>query len=302
MDVAVLLMTYKRYGTTRIVFDAIRKAKPKKIYIASNGPICPDDVSETKQIQKIRRLTSDIDWECDVKTLFRENHLSVEESIPNSINWFFSHETEGIILEDDCVPGNTFFEFCSELLNYHRHNHQIMMISGNNFQDGIVRTNKSYYYSGLFHIWGWATWKRAWEKYEYSKNELNSKSGFNEIQIPLKKYSYRLFWKRVLLSVKNKKLNTWDHIWTYCCWSNNGLSCIPHINLVSNIGFGEEATFTFNINDKSSNMSVEEINFPLLHNNIVKQNLIADEYTCKNHYKISKIKEIIKYLINNDSK
>lgn len=298
MDIAVLFLTYRRYDTAEKVFESIRAAEPRRLYFASNAPNPQNGLSEKIDVNRVRSLAEKIDWPCELFTLFREEHLTVIESIPSSIDWFFEHEDEGVILEDDCLPSNSFFIFCKTLLDFHRYDDHVRMISGNNFQGSKdFHGLSSYYYSRYFHIWGWATWKRAWVKYRENHDQIKNKQNLDNLKIPFKDIGVRFYWARILRLVERGKLRTWDHIWTFTCWIDGGISCIPDRNLVSNIGFGEGATFTFDKSDRSSALQSYEIVEGVSKNMDYRINEDADQFTSKYHYNISTYKEIIKRMI-----
>lgn len=298
MDIAVLFLTYRRYETAEKVFESIRAAKPRRLYFASNAPNPQNGLSEKIEVNRVRSLAERVDWPCELVTLFREEHLSVIESIPSSIDWFFEHEDEGVILEDDCLPNYSFFIFCKTLLDFHRYDDHVCMITGNNFQESKDFDRlPSYYYSRYFHIWGWATWKRAWIKYRKNHDQIKNKLALVSTKIPFKDIGVRLYWSRILRLVQRGKLRSWDHIWTFTCWIDGGSSCIPDRNLVSNIGFGKGATFTFDKSDRSAALQSYEINEGVTKNMDFKINEDADEFTSKYHYNISTYKEIIKRMI-----
>jgi len=161
----VLFLVYKRPDTTRQVFEAIRQAKPPRLYVAADGPKknVPGEAEKVKQVREI--ISNGVDWDCEVKTLFRDENLGCKYGPVEGINWFFKNEEEGIILEDDTLPSQSFFWFCQELLERYKDDTRIMVISGDNFQNGITRGTCSYYFSRYNHIWGWASWRRAWKYY-----------------------------------------------------------------------------------------------------------------------------------------
>jgi hypothetical protein len=161
----VLFLIFNRPNTTEQVFEAIAKAKPRCLFVAADGPRT-DKEGEAEKCQAVRDIIKRVDWDCEVKTLFREQNLGCKEAVSSAITWFFEQVEEGIILEDDCLPSDSFFSFCAELLEKYRDDKRIMMISGDNFQDGIQRGDASYYFSSVPWIWGWATWRRAWRLYD----------------------------------------------------------------------------------------------------------------------------------------
>jgi len=162
---AVLFVVFNRLNTTKQVFAAIRKAKPYRLYVAADGP----RVAKSGEVAKVKAVRDyvreNIDWDCEVKTLFRENNLGCKYAVSSAVDWFFENEEMGIILEDDCLPHPDFFDFCAKLLECHVHDDRVSVVTGNNFQNGIKRGGFAYYFSKYSHCWGWASWRRAWQQY-----------------------------------------------------------------------------------------------------------------------------------------
>ena len=171
---AVLLMIFNRLEETKKSFAQIRKAKPQRFYISGDGPrpAKQDDLEKVKETREF--VLANIDWDCEFKTYFREKNLGCREGVASAIDWFFEHEEEGIIIEDDIVVADSFFPFATELLNYYRDDTRIMCVTGVNHQDNIKRGDYSYYFSQLNHVWGWASWKRAWSQYRVVEKKFQS--------------------------------------------------------------------------------------------------------------------------------
>ena len=238
-----------------------------------------------------------IDWDCEVKTLFRENNLGCKVAVSSAIDWFFEQVEEGIILEDDCLPDQSFFGYCEELLEKYRDDERIMMISGDNFQDGIKRGDGSYYFSKSIHIWGWATWKRAWKKYDANIKTFPLFKKQNRISSIVDGKTNQLAWLANFEAVFEKRLDTWDYQWTYAIWANGGLGILPNINLISNIGFRIDATHTRSEDNKYANMKTDRSE-KIIHPTFVIQDKVADDYFFKkNMTLISLIKNKISQLI-----
>jgi hypothetical protein len=195
-----------------------------------------------------------IDWECEVKTLFRNENLGCRKAVSQAITWFFQNVDEGIILEDDCLPEKSFFSFCETMLIKFRGDQRIMHISGSNFQISAIGEG-SYYLSRLPHIWGWATWKRAWEKYDVNIADYD-KSKRIEIFQDLEINEY---WNCIFDKIKNGEIDTWDYQWTYSIFVNNSFSILPQNNLVKNIGFDSRGTHTLSGNSIFANLKTWEL-------------------------------------------
>lgn len=264
LETPVLLITYKRPETTLQVIEAIRKVAPMRLFFASNCPP-PGDVLGAKQCTQTRALVNMVDWECDVRTLLRENHLSARMSISSAIDWFFENVTEGIILEDDCLPSVSFFYFCQRLLERYRDDSRIFMISGDNLLFGKRPDDATYYFSRTNHIWGWASWRRAWSFYDVEIRRFPEFTASNLIDNIFDNRKERRKWMNNFTLVYEKRLDTWDHQWAFAILSQNGLSVMPNHNMISNIGFGASATHTGggSIYANLPTVEIEEIVHPL---------------------------------------
>src|SRR5262249_20722231 len=159
--IPVLFLIFNRPNTTARVMEAIRTAGPGRLYVAADGPR-DGNADEAKRCAEVRRIATQVDWPCEVQTLFRERNLGCRQAVSSAITWFFEQEQEGIILEDDCLPSPSFFPYCAELLARFRNDERIMCITGCNFQQDMKGYPYSYYFSKYHHVWGWATWRRAW--------------------------------------------------------------------------------------------------------------------------------------------
>jgi len=239
----ILFLIYNRPDTTAKVLEVIKAVKPKYLYIAADGPRegNKEDIIKCEIVRK--NVLENIDWDCEVKTLFREKNIGCGKSVSSAITWFFENVEEGIILEDDCIPSLSFFSYCANLLERYRNNNDIYVIGGNNFQDRKWG-KASYYFSAYGHIWGWATWRRAWNKYDYELSNIKEEDFINV----LKKYFYgkreRSHWLNIFKIMKNKLIDTWDYQWTFTQWYNKGINIVPNVNLVCNVGFNDYATHT----------------------------------------------------------
>lgn len=232
----ILFLIFNRPDTTERVFSAIREIQPKQLYIAGDGPRVdrPDDIEKCKQT---REVVSKIDWPCEVKTLFREENLGCKIAVSSAIDWFFKNVEEGIILEDDCLPIESFFLFCEEMLKKYKDLPEVMMISGTNFLFGKYDKINSYFFSNLPLIWGWATWKRTWQQYPKTNIPLNS-AEILEIIKPRYRRQHVINWiKKMIESAIMGKINTWDAQLVYTICKNKGLAITPFRNQISNIGY-----------------------------------------------------------------
>jgi|LauGreDrversion4_2_1035121.scaffolds.fasta_scaffold03025_4 2-polyprenyl-3-methyl-5-hydroxy-6-metoxy-1,4-benzoquinol methylase len=238
----ILFLIFNRPNTTSLVFDAIKLVKPRMLFVAADGPR-ENNIGEFDLCQKVRELVvENIDWDCEVKTLFREKNLGCGRAVSEAITWFFSHVEEGIILEDDCLPDSSFFNFCEVLLLKYRDVPQIMHIGGHSLGVHHPFLDNTYFFSAYNHIWGWATWKRAWKFYQFDIDKIDKKIISVNFHYYFKTRNEISYWESIF--TKSKNINTWDYQWTFSIWENKGISILPLVNMVKNIGFGTGATNT----------------------------------------------------------
>ncbi len=281
----ILFLIFNRPEETFKVFEAIRKQEPKYLYIAADGARKAKQ-GEAELCEQTRSIAEKIDWDCEVKTLFREENLGCKKAVSEGVTWFFDNVEEGIILEDDCLPSGSFFKFCEENLEKYRHDNRVMHISGENPLDTEFG-DSSYYFSKIPHIWGWASWRRAWNLYDVEFQNFDYFIKNNFIQNVFEIKEAQKFWNRVFTRVKNGEINTWDYQWTYNLFVNNGLSIVPNKNMVSNIGFGAaEATHTSE-NAKCANRKVYEIE-EIIHPEFIIPEKQAVDMILKERYDIHK--------------
>lgn len=232
----LLFLVFNRPETTERVFAAIRQARPTRLYIAADGPR-PDKEGEAEQVRRVREIVTAVDWDCRVRTLFRDHNLGCKMAVSGAISWFFEQEEEGIILEDDCLPNQSFFAFCSKMLAQYRDDTRIMMVSGTNYLFEEFPENQVYFFSRYFAIWGWATWKRAWRKYDPDIGSWPAYKNSRYLDSIFGEPAVARYFAGIFDQVTNKRIDTWDLQWVYCCLINYGLSIVPTRNLVANIGF-----------------------------------------------------------------
>ena len=161
----ILFLIFNRPQLTARVFAAIREAQPSQLYVAADGPRS-NRPGEADLCEQARRVINGVDWPCEVKTLYRQENLGCRQAVSSAITWFFDNVEAGVVLEDDCLPIESFFRFCSELLIRYRDDTRIGMISGNNHGFRIYDDSLSYSFSKHGAIWGWASWRRAWRLYD----------------------------------------------------------------------------------------------------------------------------------------
>jgi hypothetical protein len=226
---------------TKEVFAAIAAARPTKLFVVADGPRFP---KEAGKCQAARSVIDRVDWDCKVVTNIADANLGCRKRIVSGLNWVFSQVDEAIVLEDDCVPHQSFFTFCARLLAHYRNDERVMEIGGGNYQFGLRRTDSSYYFSRYSNSWGWATWKRAWQHYDEELviwPRLKETGKWSRLWDDRREMKH---WESILDRVYRGEIDTWDYQWQFAMWCQNGLSVVPNVNLVSNIGFGPDATHT----------------------------------------------------------
>lgn len=297
LNTPILMVIFNRPETTRLVFEEIRKVRPARLYVAADGPRShvPTD---RERSDKAKEIINAVDWPCEIKTLFREENLGCGKGVSSAITWFFQHEEKGIILEDDCLPSQSFFWYCEELLDRYRDDNRVMHIGGNNFQAGWKNEkDHSYYFSRNGHIWGWATWRRAWNLYDFEISlyeKVRSLGFFDKFFLNRWEKMYRLrFFDKAIAN--RGSVTYWAYQWDFCRFIHSGLSIVPVVNLVKNIGFGHDSTHTKNSKSTDAELPLEDLVFPLQHPPYVIRDLKSDSRYFSKFMKeriISKIKAI----------
>jgi hypothetical protein len=276
----VALFIFNRPRLTEQVYERIRQARPSKFLVVADGPRTshPDDL---ELCQATRQIVSSPDWPCEFLTNFAEENLGNKRRVSSGLDWVFGQCSESIILEDDCIPCRSFFPFCSELLNYYRDDTRIMHISGNNYQGGIRRGSASYFFSRYSLTWGWASWARAWRHYDVNISDwpvAHRQDWLNSILDDPMEIEY---WTEIFDRLHRGLIDTWDYQWLFTCWRRNALSVQPNVNLVSNAGFGLDAT---NFKEMHSTIGIptEELS-ELVHPTKMDRESKADRFTFREH-------------------
>lgn len=273
-NVAICFIIFNRPDTTEIVFQQIRAIKPKKIYVISDAA---RNEAEKEIVQRTRAIVEDnVDWECEVIKNYAQINMGCGPRVSSGISWVFEREEELIILEDDCVPDQSFFYFAQEMLEKYKNDERIMYITGDNFHKDIV-IHDSYDFVKIGWIWGWATWKRAWSKYDFQFSHW--KRDRETVRRFYNKDEYEVF-ARDLDSLIEKGMYTWDYQWQYCCAINGGLCIVPKVNLVNNIGFRPDATHTKTANPYYDG-TTKTIRFPLKDPEAILPNVEYDRKTLR---------------------
>jgi hypothetical protein len=278
----ILFMVFNRPDVTRRVFDAIRKAKPPKLYIAADAPR-ENKAGEVERCRVVQEIISKVDWPCEVNKLIREKNLGCKKAVSSAIDWFFSQEPEGIILEDDCLPHPDFFTYCDELLERYRNDERVGLISGTALvdmtKDDLLWDNEDFVFCRYFSIWGWASWRRVWADYDVSISTWKDRR--DDIAALTRNARLRTIHNANFDAVSGGQLNTWDYQLGYMMWASSRLAITPRFNLIENTGFGEDATHTKRSGGElelRSRMSSKRIKFPLSAPNLMCENYAYTAY------------------------
>ncbi len=274
----VALIIFNRPDTTEKVFEKIRQAKPPLLLVVADGPR-EEKPGEAEKCAATRAILDRVDWNCEVLKNYSEINLGCGRRPATGLDWVFDTVEEAIVLEDDCIPHPTFFRYCEELLDYYRNDERVMAICGSNIQFGRNRTEYSYYFSHYSLCWGWASWRRAWKYFDFDLKvwpEVRDKNLLIDI---LGDAHAAKVWHQTLQMTYDKLLECWDFQWTFANFIQSGLSVIPNVNLISNIGYTQEATHTKEEESPYNQIPVEAMNFPLKHPPFIVRNVQADRFT-----------------------
>lgn len=280
-NVPVLMVFFNRSEPLKKVFEAVRKARPKKLFLAQDGPR-PSNAIDVRNIVACRDVVKNIDWDCDVYTNYSDINLGCGKRMSSAITWAFEHVDRLMILEDDCVPNQSFFPFCEELLERYKDDERISMISGMNHLEKYQNyNNDSYIFCSSGAIWGWATWKRQWQNYDFEMNFVDRLDVFNKI----KKSNYPKCYKKDLIKQgknrvetlkKGKKLSSWTFQYNMIRFLNNQVTIVPSVNMISNVGLTGDSTHASSTMkmipkglQKVFYMERHDIPFPLKHPEVI---------------------------------
>lgn len=278
LQTPVALIIFNRPHTTEQVFAAIRRARPPKLFLIADGPRA-DKPGEAELCQAARKIVQQVDWDCEVFENFSDVNLGCGQRPSSGIDWVFKQVEEAIIIEDDCLPEPSFFRYCEELLQRYRHDERVMTIAGLNVQFGQNPIPYSYYFSHYGHCWGWASWRRAWQHFDYDLKlwpEIRDRGRLKDIFG--NDYAVKV-WTDALDLTYNKGLDCWDFQWMFANWIHGGLSTLPCHNLIHYIGYTTGATHTTSEASRYSQLETQPMQFPLEHPPYMVRHTAADVYT-----------------------
>ena len=275
-ETPILLLVFNRPAHTRKMWEVIRQLKPKNLYVVGDGArnTHHEDAGKCQQVQAIFQ---EIDWDCNFRSIFRQENEGCGRGVANAISWFFSQVPYGIILEDDCLPDASFFPFCAEMLQCYAENQEVMFISGNcRFApNDLAGKESSYHFLRTSGIWGWATWQRAWQNFDYEMQDFETslpaiKALFSNKEAEIWEARFREIYKQ-------NRQDVWDYQWHYSVFKHEGLCIVPNVNLVQNVGFDEEATHTKNDTHILASFQKKALHFPIKHPKKIILNISLDQ-------------------------
>ncbi len=289
----VAFFVFNRPETTAIVFEEIRKARPPRLMVVADGPR-PNRIGEAEKCKAVREMIERVDWPCEVQKNYSDSNMGCKLRMSSGLDWVFDTVEDAIILEDDCLPHHSFFRFCEELLDRYIDDSRIFMISGFNNRPVSGSSGPSYLFSRYPHIWGWASWRRVWQSYDVTMRrwpELRESGQYRHFCGSLLEAVY---WKRWFDSIYKGKVDTWDAQMTFASFYQNGLTVFPVNNLITNIGFGPEATHT--IGERSPDSVATGLLFPLRHPEHVVSDVEWDKARRRAEYSFtSKVRNIVRH-------
>lgn len=237
LETPIAIVVFNRLDTTMKLLDSIKKyARPKKLYVISDA--AREHVEgEAEKVQQIRDyIEKAVDWPCEVYKNYAKKNMGCDARSVSGYNWFFSMEEEGICLEDDCIPCESFYPFCERMLKEYRYDERVMVITGLNHIQDDYSAGEDYYFSWFPKLWGWATWARAWRLYDDKVSTWPEfrKSGFMKQMFTKPAYQY-YYWH---FTASYEGFEPWDGKWDFARWYNMGLGIVPQNNMITNIGAG----------------------------------------------------------------
>lgn len=262
-EAPIALIVFNRPRETKILLEEIRKLKPKKLFIIADGPRLSRP-EETKLCLEVREIATAVDWECEVKTDFSAVNLGCKKRVITGLDWVFENTDRAIILEDDCIPSKTFFTFANELLEKYKNAQDVGIISGTSIGNHSD-SEHDYYFSKFPQIWGWATWKRVWDSYDGEINDWQNLKRTRFLRDRVSNSRGVRRWRRGFDGVYKNEIDTWDFQLVYALWKQDMKTIVPTTNLISNIGFGPDATHTLNAQSDVSNLERRELTGALRH-------------------------------------
>lgn len=261
----ILLLLFNRPAHTAAVLERLRQVQPDQIYVHCDGPRAQVS-GESDKVAAVRKAVAAIDWPCSVKVLYRDENMGLREGVYGALNWFFESVERGIVLEDDCLPDPSFFPFCTELLERYAQDERVMHIGGSNVAERLTRhLPQHYFFSEFTFVWGWASWRRAWQKMSIQLEDMDEFVRLKRIKSLSKSHMAQAYMLEKFRATKARENNSWAYAWAYSILKNNGLSIVPALNLVQNTGIGEAGATHTTSDDERAKIRASSLSFPMIH-------------------------------------
>jgi len=270
----VVLLVFNRPAPTARVLARIREARPSMLFVVADGPR-PDRADDQENCRAVRALVEQgIDWPCTLVRDYAATNLGCGRRIASGLTRVFEQVEEAIILEDDCLPDPSFFPYCAELLERYRHEPRVGLISGSHHQMRNVPAADDYYFCRYGNIWGWATWRRAWQVYDYQMSAWPAWKKSGELEKLFPDRAVRAYWRKVWDETAAGRHDTWDYQWTFEYMRRGMWGILPRVALIQNIGFGADATHT--AGEGADYPETKPLDFPLRHPVRIEPDLDAE--------------------------
>lgn len=278
----VAFLIFNRPELTRQVFERIAAARPSVLLVVGDGPRT-NRPGEAEKVAATRSIIERVNWPCEVVTNFAVENLGCKRRVSSGLGWVFSQVEEAIVLEDDCLPDPTFFNYCAELLDRYRGDEQVMAIGGNNYQTGRRWGEGSYFFSKFFQCWGWASWRRVWQHYDVTMATWPEFLASGGLRAACDSLAEEDYWYRIFDQEYRGLIDSWAYAFVYLCFLRRGLVALPNENLISNTGFGGEATHTARFLQRLANYPTTAL--PKLdHVRQVVRSAAADKFIYRHHF------------------
>jgi hypothetical protein len=276
VNIPVVVIGYNRPDLLQALIDRLRKFRPRRVFLIADGPRPAGNDAE--QCRLVRQVFDQVDWTSDVHADFAERNLGLARRVISGLDNVFSRVDRAIILEDDCLPAESFFPFAEELLNRFEEESRVMAVAGTSYDFGRVPGLHSYHFSKYPHWWGWATWARAWKLLDRTMDAWPVEKASRRFRAIFEDESAYAYWERRFDAVREGRIDSWAGRWTYSCWRNDGIAAVPNRNLVTNVGYGPRATHT-KARTVFLSMPTASVPFPLIHPERIEVHGERDRFT-----------------------
>lgn len=274
----IVFVVFNRPDVTAASFAQIRHLRPSRLFVVADGPRV-DRPGEADKVARTREVAMAVDWPCEVTPIFADENMGCGRRVSTGITAAVESVDRVIVLEDDCIADPSFFSYCDEMLTRYADDQRVMAVSGNNYQLGRRHSNASYYFSKYPHCWGWATWRRAWQHFDLKASAWPAFRDADGLATMCDNEFEQKYWIEIFDKVHVGRSKSWAFPWLLACWMQHGLTILPEVNLVSNIGFGDDATHTRR-KSKVAELRTQPLG-PINHPAWVTRNVAADRFTDK---------------------